>query len=226
MKRSLRRISSAAFLAAVFCTAPAISQDTASGRANAIADREEAEERYRRLDSAIQSLTTAQLDITRRLDETDQQLRKVAAEAANAATRASGNFVTREEFAKLVETVREIDRKREADKQQILDRIRDLGKDLAGMVASASRRPASTPKTDDTPSKPTPPANPNQEGAWHTVGKGETLASILNAYNEDFRKKGGRTSMKLVQEANPKLKPDLVYVGQRIFIPFVKTSEK
>jgi hypothetical protein len=138
--------------------------------------------------------------------------------------------VTREEFNRLVETVREIDRKREADKQQILEEIANLGKSLSAAIAAANRRPAPAPEPkpnrqpEPDPGQSGASSAAAQEGVWYTVTKDNTLYAIIAAHNEEYRSQGRRTSLKLIQEANPKLKPDALTVGQKIFIPLV--SEK
>ena len=43
----------------------------------------------------------------------------------------------------------------------------------------------------------------------------------MNAHNDEFKKKGKKTSIKLVQDANRDLKPTSLKVGQRIWIPLV-----
>jgi hypothetical protein len=204
---------------------PVCAQDEAA-RAAAAADRDAAEERYRRLNATVESLLTAQTEQQHRLDRLAEELRKTASEAEAArstAGRAEGKYATRDELNQVVETIRKLDAEREADKKKILEEIHALGKSLSASLATAARAPKPTPphEPEKKPSTPTtPPAD--QEGVWYTVEKGNTLTAIIAAHNEEFKKQGRKTSRKLVLEANPKLDADSVYVGQKIFIPMVK----
>jgi len=53
------------------------------------------------------------------------------------------------------------------------------------------------------------------------VEKDNTLTAIIAAHNREFKKQGRKTSLKLVLDANPKIEPKSLYVGQKIFIPLV-----
>ncbi len=203
-------------------------QDEAA-RAAAIADQQAAEERYQRLDSAVQGLLVAQADRDRRIEALADEVRKAAVERATT-PRTDPNAVTREEFNRLLESVKEIDRKREADKHQILEEIASLQtkieKSVREAIASAQRRAQPAPAPDPTerverPEKKNGASNANQEWVEYTIEKGNTLTAIINAHNEVFKKQGKKTSLKLVLEANPKLKPETMYVGQKIIIPVV-----
>jgi hypothetical protein len=203
-------------------------QDEAA-RAAAAADRQAEEERYQRLDTAVQGLLSAQADRDRRIETLADEVRKAANERA-ATPRTDPNAVTREEYNRLLESVKEIDRKREADKRQILEEIANLQakleKSVRDAIAGAQRRaqPAPEPERIERPErkeKKTAASNPSQEGVEYTVEKGNTLTAIISAHNEAFKKQGKKTSLRLVLEANPKLKPETMYVGQKIFIPVV-----
>jgi hypothetical protein len=201
-------------------------------RAAAIADQQAAEERFQRLDSAVQGLLAAQADRDRRIEALSTEVRKAAAERA-ATPRTDPGAVTREEYNRLLESVKEIDRKRAEDKRQILEEIANLQtkleKSVREAIAGAQRRaqPAPAPEKADRPERVekknggSNSTNAGQEGTWYTVEKGNTLTTIINAHNEVFKKQGKKTSLKLVLEANPKLKPETMVVGQKIFIPVV-----
>ncbi len=177
--------------------------------ARAAADRAAAEERYRILQSSIDDLVSSQREFRRRLDAVSEALQKVSREVN--AKPDNSRVVTREEFEKLVESVREIDRKREADRRQILEQIEDLGKSLQEML----KRPAVVP--------PTAKSQPrgNQEGVEYVVEAGNTLSSIISAHNAAFKEKGRKTSLQLILDANPGLKPTTMQVGRKLFIPMV-----
>jgi Rad3-related DNA helicase len=200
---------------------PARAQDEAA-RAAAVADREAAEERYRRLNATVENLLTAQAEQQRRLDALAEELRKVASESdANraATSRAEGNYATRDELNKVVETIRKLDAQREADKKQILEEITNLGKSLRDSLTPAPRPTRVPPSPEPERKSSSPPADP--EGVWYVVEKGNTLTAIIAAHNEEFKKQGRKTTLKLVRDANPKVEPKSLFVGQKIFIPMV-----
>jgi DNA repair exonuclease SbcCD ATPase subunit len=201
---------------------PVRAQDEAA-RAAAVADREAAEERYRRLNATVDNLLTAQAEQQRRLDALAEELRKVAAEGASAraaTSRAEGNYATRDELNQLVETIRKLDAKREADKKQILEEIANLDKSLRDSLAPAPR-PNREPPPSEKPEKKNSSIPADQEGVWYVVEKDNTLTAIIAAHNKEFKKQGRKTSLKLVLDANPKIEPKSLNVGQKIFIPMV-----
>ncbi len=201
---------------------PVQAQDEAA-RAAAAADREAAEERIRRLSANVDNLLTAQAEQSRRLDALADELRKLASDAdANrtAATRAQGNYATRDELNQVVETIRKLDAAREADKKRIMEELEGFGKSLRDALAAPPRAPKASPPPDAEKKSSAPPSD--QEGVWYTVEKGNTLTAIIAAHNEQFKKQGRKTSLKLVLEANPKVKAETIYAGQKIFIPMVK----
>jgi hypothetical protein len=196
---------------------PGARAQTDAARAAAIADGEAAEERYRLLKSAVDGMLTSQMDQQRRLDTLAEDLRRVRSEA----TPAAGDYVTREELNRVLqEMIREIDRKREADKKMILEEIENLGKTLSASLKASARRPEPAAGAPAAPKGGTVPSY--QEYAEHTVERGQTISAIVAAYNEEYRKKGKRTASDLIMKANPKLKkPEDLQVGQKLVIPLV-----
>jgi hypothetical protein len=186
------------------------------------ADREAAEERYQRLNSAVEGLWAAQADQQRRLEALVEELRRVRAEQAS---KPAVDYATREELNRLVEGVRELDRKREADRQLILEELERLGKSLAALNAARERRPAPAPAPAPGPAPGSEreggATGSTQEGVYYVIERGNTLSAIVAAHNDEFKKQGKKTSVKLVQEANPNIKPTVLLPGQKIFIPLV-----
>ena len=184
-------------------------QDQAS-RAAAIADREAAEERYRRMNTAVEGLLAAQAEQQRRIESLATELRQLRLENA----KPQGDFVSQDQLRQLVDTVRELDRKREADRRMILEEIENLGKTFAESLRAATPRP--------TEREQTPPSTAAyNEVAEHTVEQGQTLSAIVAAYNAEYKKRGKRTSLKLVLDANPSIKPEAMAVGQKVVVPLV-----
>jgi LysM repeat protein len=109
--------------------------------------------------------------------------------------------VSQQDLAALAESVREVDRKRQADREVILKEIEKLGRNL-----TAARPPP--------PASP-PPERPSRPSYEYTVQQGDTLSAIVEAY----RREGVRTSVEAVLKVNPGLNPTTMRIGQRIVIP-------
>lgn len=185
-------------------------QDNAA-RAAAIADREAAEERYRRLNTAVEGILAAQADRQRRLDALTAEVRQLRTDSAS---QPRGDFVTQDQLRQLVDTVKELDRKREADRRMILEEIENLGKSVAESLKAATPRPSVS-------ERPSAATDANREIAEHIVEQGQTLSAIVAAYNAEYKKRGKRTSLKLVLDANPNVKPESMSVGQKVIVPLV-----
>ena len=205
--------------------------------ARAAAEREAAEENYKVLSSAVNGLTTGQADLQRRVGALADEVRTLRAQDTKIDP---GKFATREELNRLFESVKEIDRKREADKKLILDEFEELKKDLRKLLSAPSAAPpAATSKKSKSPSasdkgSERPSAKPpgetgkssesaatNQEGVYYVVQAGNNLLAIVKAHNEEFKKQSKKTTLQLVRDGNPGLKDTNLKVGQKIFIPLV-----
>ena len=105
-----------------------------------------------------------------------------------------------------VKTIREVDRKRSADKELILKEMKSLVRNI----------PKSRPNT-----KPPAPTPRSQKGFEHSVQSGETISAIIAAYNDVLKSQGAkkRITLKSVLDANPKLNPRSIQIGQILFIP-------
>lgn len=183
------------------------------GAARAAADREAAEERYRILSSSLDDLLSAQLQLKQRLDAVTEAIQRVSAEVRSKP--GGAQVVSREEFDRLVETVREIDRKREADRRQILAQIEELGEKLLGLI------PRSASSSEPNLPKAAPAPRGDQQGVEYVVERGNTLSAIISAHNAEFKGQGLKTSLQLILDANAGLEPKTMQVGRKLFIPMV-----
>ena len=207
--------------------------------ARAAAEREAAEERYKLLNSAVEALTTGQADLQRRIGALADEVRTARAQDNNNKIDTS-KFITREEYGRLAKAIDEIEQKRESDKKLIREEFEQLKKDIAKLLNAPPASPStgsrksrngsgpekgpekSGDKTGDSKAdKPPEGAASTQEGVWYVIQSRNTLNAIVNAHNEEWKKKGKKTSVKLVQDANPKLKPTSLKVGDKIFVPLV-----
>jgi len=118
--------------------------------------------------------------------------------------------VSRAELKSLADQVQEVDRKRKEDSDMIAKQIENLVKAASLAPPSApSRRTASALTSDE------PPASVPTKGYEYEVKQGDTLGLIIKAY----RDKGVKVTFSQIKAANPKMNPDILIPGKKIFIP-------
>jgi hypothetical protein len=183
--------------------------------AREVADREVAEERFRILQSSVEDLLAAQMNQQRRIDALEQTLLRLSAEVRSKPGEAQ--LVSRREFEELGKAIQEVDRKREADRRQILDQIEELGRSLTAALRESRPSPPVRVSPPESRAGSTTPT----EGAEHVVQQGQTLSAIIVAYNAEWKDRGRRTSLQLILDANPGLEPKTMAVGRKVFIPMV-----
>jgi len=189
-------------------TPRAFAQDAAS--AAAAAERQEAEERYRRLNAAVEALQATQES----QQKTIRDLRDKLSRLLDDASKPSPKYATVEDLNRLSEKLKELDEKRQADKELILSKIEALVKTLKDTPVTPVKPPPAARAT------PAPHASDTEKGYEYAIQKNDTIGIVVAAYNEDFKKQGKKTiTVKQVLEANPGLNPNNLKVGQKIFIP-------
>jgi Skp family chaperone for outer membrane proteins len=223
MKNLLRLLPLFALVAATSLPA----QDAA--RARAIADQQDATERYNRLSAQMEDLLTANADLQRKLGAMENDLRKTRAEllaelskVERKADDGNGRYVTQDQLKKLVDAVNDLDKKRVEDDKRIVEEMRKLVQKIAGASASLPSPTPSAPRPNvDKPTVDTTPSNVPTKGFEHTVQKGEYLGTIISAYNEALKEKGvtKKITQSMVEKANPGLNPNKMAIGSKIFIP-------
>lgn len=208
MKRLALFILAISFLIPAFVHGAA--QDDA-GRAAAIAEKQEQEERARRLESSIRDILAAQEEQQKRIGELSRQLdaaREENRRLRDDLLKAGASAVTRDDLKKLAEAVSQVDERRVKDNRLLTEALEKLGSKLTAPEPIA---PVTPPKKA-TP----PPANPDSDlGYWHTIESGQNLSVIVQAYREQ----GVKVTQKQVMEANPNVNWNRLTVGKKIFIP-------
>jgi seryl-tRNA synthetase len=177
-----------------------------------VAAQRDAEEKYRRLAADVQNLLETQEALLKRQDELRQRVDKLSDEIRafkDEHSRSSGNSVSREEFRKYAEKLKEIDDKREADKKLILENIKDLAK-----------LPVAVPPPEKPSNRRNVDTAPEEQPFVYTVKKNDRLLDIVAEYNNEyFQKRGLKLTVDHVLKANPGLKADHLVAGRRIRIP-------
>lgn len=161
-------------------------------------------ENVNRLQGQLEDLLQSYNALKKEVDILQIELRKTRAESL----KSKPDSITKSDIEGLTKAIREVDRKRSADKELILKEIRNIARNSN----NNSRPITTTPST--TNRKP-------QKGFEHTVQSGETISAIIAAYNEQLKAEGGKNRITLnsVLKANPKLNPRSIQIGQILFIP-------
>ncbi len=179
------------------------------------------QQQIEQLNGRIQDLIEGQAAQGKRLDALAHDISELR-EKVNAPP-ANTDSVTHDELLKLAKTVKELADKQQADKELIVENIKQLGKTITEVPTSGGSKKnhgskkadaKSDAKTDvktDVPATPTGPL----VGHEYIVKPGDQFSLIVKAY----RDQGVKVTTKQVKEANPGLDPDKILVGQKIFIP-------
>lgn len=151
------------------------------------------EEQLNRLRSEVSALQASNVDLQKRLSEVLKELQELRTQSA----KSSGNYAGADDVKQLAEAIREVDRKREADRDLILAELKKLSKTAASAPVVADRPPTA------------------ERGYEYAVQSGDTISAIVQAY----RDQGVKVTIDDVLKANPGLKPTSLKVGQKLFIP-------
>jgi DNA repair exonuclease SbcCD ATPase subunit len=162
------------------------------------------EERLNKLSAQIDVLIEAKEAQNKKIDDLQSQVRDLQ----NQLNKPSGNFASADDLKQVADAVKEVDKKRQADNEKILNELEKLEKTLTS--GSGSRR-------STTVSNPSPGSefNQNTPHMVYIVKDGDRLSEIVKAY----RDQGIKVTLQQVLAANPGLKPESMKVGQKINIP-------
>ncbi|MBM3823593.1 MAG: LysM peptidoglycan-binding domain-containing protein [Verrucomicrobia bacterium] len=180
---------------------------TVSGQANT-PERQEAEERYRRLSSTLEDVLNTQMLLQKKINVLTDELRALREESMKPNT----SYAAKEDLRRLALQVQDIDQKREADRRLILEEIQKLAK--TPVVVPPPVTPTHVKAVDRGEDRSTDKPR-IEKGYYHVVEKDQNLSLILQAY----RQKGIKVTRKMVEEANPSMNPNRLLEGQKIFIP-------
>jgi len=150
------------------------------------------QEQLDRLRAEVTALQTANVDLQKRLTDVLKELQELKTQTS----KPTGSYAGADDVKQLAEAIKEVDRKREADRELILGELKKLSKVAAAPTAVERSAPA-------------------ERGYEYVVQQDDTISAIVKAYNE----KGVKVSTDDVLKANPNLKPTSMRVGQKIFIP-------
>lgn len=171
-----------------------------------------AQQQIDKLTGQIQDLLEAQAKQGKQLDALEKQVGELR-EKVN--TPAINNSASADDLKSLAAQVQEVDKNRVADNEKILKEIEKLGKVGAG---SASHKPvantSTTTATSTGDNSTTTPAVPTK-GYDYEIKSGDTVSAIAKAY----RAQGVKVTTAQIIAANPKMNPNALIAGKKIFIP-------
>lgn len=198
---------------------------------------QQAEESEERLRARIQ-----------KLESTIAELRSQLGEVRSVAASAGKDAVTQEQLKKVLDQLRDLDRRRQEDNEKVVQQIKRLA-DLptapppsfddpkpkgrkssgepsvgAGGIGGGAKADPKSDSKSDLKSEPKadvlkPTLPTDYEFYEHVVRDNQSLSQIINEYNKGY---GLKVRLKHVIEANPKLRPERLVTGQKIRIPVVK----
>lgn len=167
------------------------------------------DEKVKRLAGYVQDLQEADVNQKKQIQSLEKELATLREQLQNTPKAAAASP---DEVRELARKIQEVDEKRKADNELIAREIKSLAKVAA---SGASSRSTQSPRASAGRTEPLPADLP-REAIEHTVSEGEYLSTIAAAYSKE---KGVKITTALILKANPSLKPERIYVGQRILIP-------
>lgn len=214
-----------------------LSAQEATSRAAAIAEQQDAADRYQRLSALIEDLQASNVALQRRVGELENNLQKtraeILAEVSKMESRIEGGsskLVSQDQLKKVIESVNDVDKKRAEEDKKIVEAMKQSFEKLKAIASTpalapaaptSTKRESASSKEKDKDKDLTPAPSGPMKGFEHSVAKGEYLTSIIKAYNEALKEKGvtKKITQDMVMKANPDLNPNKMVIGQKIFIP-------
>lgn len=204
-----------------------------------IAARQEAAERERLMQSALEQAREDNVRMQRQLNQfanENSALQRQIAELERKFNAAQAAAISRKDLEKIVEQIRKVDDNRIADKNLILEQIKEVAK-IASKPSTPiviERDPVVPPTRNRDRESVTP--LPDKNGGKHEeetavldnpdgyytyeVKSGDSLSAVIRAYNDKLKDQNkAAITLDQVKKANPGLKPERMIVGKKIQIP-------
>jgi DNA repair exonuclease SbcCD ATPase subunit len=199
----------AAMMALILPTTAVRAQDDSPA---AVAAREAAEERDKRINTRIEDLEKAVHKYQERLSSLNDELRNLRDELGH--LRESNNdSQTKENFKRLKEAIEEVDKKRLEDNKKVMSAFDELRTLITKSVASAP--PARSPSNTGPMARSTAPKRDTESGYEYAVVDKDTLSGIISK----LRQRNIKATQKQIMDANPDVNWNKLHIGQKIFIP-------
>ena len=189
----------------------------ATGSRSVYAQDAATQQQLDKLSASIQDLSETVAQDEKRIETLEKALNDLRDKVNTPAP--TGDYAANDDLKKLAEQVKEIDRKRQEDRDLILDQIKKLAAAAGSPVHIHTPPPDTTSSgggdTGTSGNGGDTASNVPSTGHYYTVKDGDRLSSIVKAY----RDAGVKVTTSQVLKANPGLDPNKLYVGKKIFIP-------
>lgn len=171
-------------------------------------------ERLNKLSGQIEDLIAAKEVQNKKIDELAKALETVQQQQS----KPNVSYASQEDLKALKESLLEVDRKRKADYEHVAKELENLARTLRVPAnrppPAASGDGSGTGVRAQDGSGGATPARP-EKGYEYVVKADDTISAIAKAYNDQ----GIKVTVKQILDANPKVKPETLKPGQKIFIP-------
>lgn len=185
----------ALFFAVLLVCPVAFTQDSAT----ALAEREEARERYKRMSAKIEDLENTIQTYNQQFQKMEAEIQRLRGDVARLREGSGANN-------DLLEQIKAVDRARIADQKNVAEKFAELKRELVGTLTKP-------PKSSSLAPAPTPQVT--EKGLEYSIREGDTLSKLVVALN----KQGVKVTQKQIEQANPKVNWTALRIGQKIFIP-------
>ena len=195
-------------------------QPSASGQSP-----QEINENLKHLQGTIDDLNNSQSDLRKQI----QSLSREISELREKAGKPAGNFASEDDIKRLADAIKEVDKKRQADAENVKAKLSELAKSIG--TPTRPTRPDPKDKGDKG-DKEKPPVSDtgtgekgtkgDQEGFTYKVKSGDSFSIIAKMYREQ----GFKVYVTDIEKANPGADSKSLTVGQKLFIPVPKDKAK
>jgi Tfp pilus assembly protein FimV len=187
----------------------------------AIAEREAAEEREKRLNTRIEDLERTVQKYQERMSALNEEMRGLRDEIGRL-REANNESAAKENIKRLKEAVEEVDKRRIEDNKKLYSALEEFRDSIPKIMANSSSRPATAAGSTTTKQQArnthpgsNPPKKETETGYEYTVVERDTLSAIA----AKLRQKNIKVTSRQIMDANPDVKWEKLQVGQKIFIP-------
>ena len=174
-------------------------QDSLAG----LAEKQQWEERFNTMNARIERLEEAIQLYQQRLNKVTSEIHALREDLARV-NNSGVNSATQKSLELLADAIKEVDRKRIADGEKVVNALTELHKGLLNRPPAG--RAAAAPA-----SKPTP----DKDGYDYTVQSGDNPSVIASK----LRKNGVKVTAQQIIEANPGVNWTKLKINQKVFIP-------
>jgi LysM repeat protein len=184
------------------------------------------EERLNKLSGSIADLRESQDALKKQIERLAKEIEMLREQTS----KPTGNYASADDLKSLVKSIEEVDRKRMKDFDTVDSTLKKLKAELlkpapgSKKSAVSSNGDAGAEKTQadkttvdkGTADKTSSDKPAGDDKAYpYVIKKGDTLEALVLAYKE----KNIKITVDQILKANPGLKPEKMYIGQKIWIP-------